>query len=103
MALPNLTPEDRAAALAKAAESRRVRADVKARLKLGETTVSQIIADGETDEAIAKLKVVALLEALPGVGSVKARAIMQEIGIAESRRVRGLGPHQASQLISRFG
>lgn len=103
MALPNLTPEDRAAALAKAAESRRVRADVKVRLKAGETSVSQIIAAGEVDEAIAKLKVVALLEALPGVGRVKARAIMQEIGIAETRRVRGLGPHQASQLTKRFG
>ena len=103
MALPNLTPEDRAAALAKAAESRRVRADVKARLKAGETTVSKVIADGETDEAIAKLKVVSLLEALPGVGKVKARAIMKEIGIAETRRVRGLGPHQISQLTTRFG
>ena len=57
----------------------------------------------DRDDVIGKLKVVALLESLPGVGKVKARAIMAEIGISESRRVRGLGPHQAAALIQRFG
>ena len=52
---------------------------------------------------MGKLKVVSLLESLPGVGKVKARAIMEEIGIAETRRVRGLGPHQSQALIERFG
>ena len=52
---------------------------------------------------IGKLKVVALLESLPGVGKVKARAIMAEIGISETRRVRGLGPHQVKALVERFG
>jgi len=52
---------------------------------------------------IGKLKVVALLESLPGVGKVKARAIMSEVGISETRRVRGLGPHQIKALVERFG
>ncbi len=103
MALPPLTPEQLAAALEKAAAARAARAAVKNRLKYGETTLSAVIASGETDDAIGKLKVAALLEALPGVGKVKARAIMAEIGISESRRVRGLGPHQASALVERFG
>ena len=55
------------------------------------------------DDTIGKLKVVALLESLPGVGKVKARAIMAEVGISETRRVRGLGPHQAKALVDRFG
>jgi ribosomal protein S13 len=47
--------------------------------------------------------VLALLESLPGVGRVTAKAIMAEIGISESRRVRGLGPHQAAKLVEQFG
>jgi len=100
--LPELTPEQRAAALEKAAEARRVRAEVKNRLKNSNEKLSDVIHQGESDEAIGKLKV-SLLESLPGVGKVKARAIMADVGIAESRRVRGLGPHQAAALIERFG
>jgi len=40
------------------------------------------------------MKVSALLEALPGVGKVRAKQIMEQLGIAESRRVRGLGSNQ---------
>lgn len=103
MPLPQLTPEQRAAALEKAAEARRIRADIKGKLKNAEVTLSSVIAKGKTEEAIGKLKVVSLLESLPGVGKVKARAIMAEIAIAESRRVRGLGPHQSAALVERFG
>ncbi len=103
MALPPLTPEQRSAALEKAAAARATRAEVKNRLKYGQTTLSAVIEEAKTDEAIGKLKVSALLEALPGVGKVKAAAIMAQVGISESRRVRGLGPHQVEALVERFG
>ncbi len=103
MALPPLTPEQRAAALEKAAEARRVRAEIKNRLKYSQGSLKEVIEQGQTDDVVGKLKVVALLESLPGVGKVKAKAIMSEVGIAETRRVRGLGPHQAAALIERFG
>ena len=103
MALPPLTPEQRAAALEKAAEARRVRAEIKNRLKYSQGSLKDVITQGQTDDVVGKLKVVSLLESLPGVGKVKARAIMEEIGIAETRRVRGLGPHQRDALIERFG
>lgn len=103
MPLPELTPQQRAAALEKAAEARRIRADIKNKLKGGEVALSDVIKKGGTEEAIGKLKVVSLLESLPGVGKVKARAIMTEVGIAESRRIRGLGPHQSAALVERFG
>ncbi len=102
MVLPNLTPEQRAAALEKATEARRVRAEVKNRLKYSQGSLREVIEQGQNDEYIGKLKVIAMLEALPGVGKVKARQIMEDIGIAETRRVRGLGPHQAQALIDRF-
>jgi len=103
VALPPLTPEQRAAALQKATAARQARAEVKNRLKYSQGVLSEVIAQGRQDDVIGKLKVVALLESLPGVGKVKARAIMSEIGISETRRVRGLGPHQARALVERFG
>lgn len=103
MALPKLTPEERAQALAKAAQARTRRAEVKNRLKYAGASLSSVLEAAETDEAIGKLKVSSLLESLPGVGPVRASAIMSEVGIAETRRVRGLGHHQREALIARFG
>lgn len=103
MALPPLTPEQRAKALEKAAEARAVRAEVKNRLKYSGGKLSEVIAEGQQDDAIGKLKVLALLESLPGVGKVTARTVMTEVGISESRRVRGLGPQQIAKLVDRFG
>ena len=52
---------------------------------------------------IGKMKVSALLESLPGVGKVRAKQIMERLGIAESRRVRGLGTNQRAALEQEFG
>lgn len=102
MALPPLTPEQRAAALAKAAVARRERAAAKNRLKYSQGSLADVIQEGKDNEIIGKMKVSALLESLPGVGRVRARQIMDEVGISESRRVRGLGSNQAAALIARF-
>lgn len=103
VALPQLSPEQRSAALEKAAAARRVRAELKERLKRGGTTLKQVLIDAETDEALAKLKVSALLEALPGVGKVRAAALMEQFEIAASRRIRGLGERQRQALLAEFG
>ena len=103
MALPPLTPDQRAAALEKAARARKERAEVKARLKRGTTTLSDVIKEGSTDDVIGKMKVSALLESLPGVGKVRAKQIMDRLGIADSRRVRGLGANQRAALEQEFG
>jgi ribosomal protein S13 len=39
---------------------------------------------------------------MPGIGRVRARQIMDEVGIAHSRRVRGLGANQTAALVKRF-
>jgi hypothetical protein len=88
--------------LEKAAVARRERAMVKNRLKYSNGSLAEVIAEGRENVVIGKMKVSALLEALPGVGRVRARQIMQEVGISESRRVRGLGANQAAALIARF-
>jgi DNA uptake protein ComE-like DNA-binding protein len=98
---PPLTPEQRTAALAKAAEARAARAEIKARLKMGSMSLSEALASDDTN--VGKLKVVSLLESLPGVGKVKARKIMEDVEIADNRRVQGLGAQQKLKLLDQLG
>jgi transposase len=98
-----LTPEQRSAALAKAAEARRERAEVKNRLKHSGASLGEVIKEGQVNETVGKMKVSALLEAMPGVGKVRAKQIMERVGISESRRVRGLGSNQIEALKREFG
>lgn len=100
---PVLTPEQREQALAKAAEARRVRAELKEKLKMGSVSLSALLVQAESDDHVGKMKVLAVIEALPGVGKVKARRTMEEIGIADTRRVRGLGEQQKKALLEVFG
>jgi hypothetical protein len=99
---PQLTDEQRTAALAKAAEARRVRAELKEKLKMGSLTLKELLDQAASDDIVGKMKVVAVLESLPGVGKVKARRTMEEIGISDSRRVRGLGDQQRASLLKSF-
>ncbi|HKA93351.1 MAG TPA: integration host factor, actinobacterial type [Acidimicrobiia bacterium] len=100
---PSLTPEQRQAALEKAAVARRQRAEVKEKLKANTLTLAELFEQADRDETLAKLKVVSVLESLPGVGKVRARRLMQELDISESRRLRGLGRNQREALLKRFG
>lgn len=101
--LPKLTPEQRAEATVRAANARRVRAAVCADLKAMRLTIAEVVERAENDEALSKLRVVALLESMPGIGKAKAAALMQRYGIASTRRVRGLGPQQLAALNREFG
>lgn len=99
---PVLTDAQRRAALLKAAEARRVRADLKERLKMGSVTLAEVLQQASADGIVGKTKVLAVLESLPGVGKVKARRLMEDIGIAQSRRLRGLGDQQRAALLESF-
>jgi DNA uptake protein ComE-like DNA-binding protein len=98
---PQLTPEQRTAALAKAAEARTARAEIKQRLKMGSMSLAEALESDDVN--VGKLKVVSLLESLPGVGKVKARRLMEEVGIADNRRVQGLGAQQRQRLLEELG
>lgn len=101
MAIPKLSPEERAAALKKAQEIRSKRMEVRKDLKAGKLTLSKILED-EKNEVYAKMRVKYLLESLPQVGKITAAKIMEEIGIDEARRVQGLGARQKAQLLERL-
>ncbi len=102
MAIPQLTPEERAQALEKAKQARAKRAEVREQLKSGKLTLAQVI-DMRDDEVIGRMKVSTLIETLPGYGKAKAEKIMSELTIAESRRLRGLGNRQVADLLKRLG
>lgn len=98
MPLPQMTPEQRAAALEKAAAARKARADVRARIKSGDVPLSELIEETPIDDVVGRMKVSVLLQTVPGVGKVRAAQIMGRHKIAENRRVRGLGPAQRKAL-----
>jgi ribosomal protein L9 len=100
--LPPLTPDQRKAALEKAAAARRERAEIKNRLKHSGASLSDVLAEGRTNGTVGKMKVLDLLQAMPGLGKVRARQMMERIGIAETRRVRGLGVNQVAALQREF-
>ncbi len=103
MALPQLSAEQRAAALEKAAVARRVRAELKERLKRGGTDIKAVLDEAESNDILGKMKVSALLAALPKVGKVTAQDVMTELDIAPTRRLRGLGERQRKALLAKFG
>lgn len=102
MGLPSLSAEQRAAALEKAAAARRTRAQIKERLKRNGTSLAEVLAAADSNEVIGKLRVAEVLESMPGVGKVRAAELMERLGIAPSRRLRGLGSKQRSALEREF-
>ena len=99
MVLRPLSAAERADALHKAAAARATRADAKESLKNGKRSAADIISSAGEDDVLARMRVSELLESLPGIGKVRAAAIMEQLGIAASRRVRGLGVHQRQALV----
>lgn len=95
---PALTQEQRVAASKLAVANRRRRADVKKMVKGGELTLADLFELADQEECVAQMRAFDLISALPAVGEVKARRIMQTAQIAATRRVRGLGPKQRAEL-----
>lgn len=100
---PTLSQDQRQAALEKAAAVRKQRAELKDRLKMGSVSLKELLDQGQHDEVIGKMKVINVLESLPGLGKVKARRAMDEVGISETRRVQGLGEQQRRKLLEKLG
>jgi hypothetical protein len=101
MPLPILTEEQRREALAKAAEARKRRAELKGELKSEKMSLRDVLSR-QSDDIVGKMKVSSVLESLPGVGKVRARKIMERLDISATRRVRGLGAKQKDALLSEF-
>jgi signal recognition particle GTPase len=99
---PSLSPDQRQAALEKAGAARRQRAELKEKLKMGSLTLKELLDQAARDDIVGKMKIVSVLESLPGVGKVKARRLMDEVGISETRRIQGLGDNQRKRLFDKL-
>ena len=99
---PQLSDEQRAAALEKAAYARRARAELKEKLKMGSVTLPELFDQAAGDDTVGKMKVLAVLESLPGLGKVKARRLLEDCEISETRRVQGLGVNQRKALLEKL-
>lgn len=99
--LPILSDKERREALAKAAYVRKERAAIRVKLAKKELTIDDLL-DQTDDDSVGKMKVLAVIESMPGIGKVKARRLMEDIGIHENRRLRGLGVRQRAQLVEAF-
>ncbi len=102
MAIPQLSPEERKAALEKAKAARIKRAEIRDDLKSGKLTLQNVLKMKD-DPIVGRMKVSTLIETLPGYGKAKSEKIMSELQIAESRRLRGLGERQEAALLERLG
>ena len=99
---PQLSPEQRAAALAKSTRARQARAQVKAKVKNGDLDIAAVFSLAQSDESISKMRVIELLESITGLGKVRAQALMERLTISPTRRVGGLGALQRSALLAQF-
>jgi hypothetical protein len=100
--LPEMTDEQRAAALERAGLARRTRAEIKALLKTGSLTFSDVMERAAEDDLVAGTRVKAIVVSMPGMGKITTKRLMEEIGISETRKLRGLTPRQTKELTDRF-
>lgn len=99
---PQMSDDQRAAALERAAQARRVRAEVKELLKSGSLDFQGLLDRAAEDDLIGGIKIAAVLSSMPGTGKVRAKRMMEELGIADNRRLRGLGDRQRAALLTAF-
>lgn len=98
MVVPVLTNEQRLAASAKAVIICAKRAEIRKQLKDAKITFTDVLSVAVTDEIVSGMKVVTILESLPGIGKIKAAALMETCEITLSRRMKGLGTTQSQKL-----
>jgi len=70
---------------------------------MGSLSLKELLDQGTRDDVVGKMKVQAVLESLPGLGKVKAKKLMEDVGISETRRVQGLGDQQRKKLFEKLG
>lgn len=92
---PLLTQEQRRAAYERSLELRQARARLKELIKTGSPLECALLL-----EVAQGMRVMDLLLTLPGIGQAKARGLLAQAGITESKTVKGLGRHQVARLLA---
>ena len=101
MGVPKISEEDRKKALEKAQKVRKERAALREEMKAGKLAMKDVI-DRKGEDIVVGMRVKYVLESMPGIGKVRAKEIMDQIGIDENRKVKGLGTRQVAALLERL-
>ena len=99
---PARTDAEREAALAKAAHARTVRAELRSEVAAGAVDLPEVFRRADDDPVVANIKLLTLLEAIPNIGKVRSRRLLDELDISEKRRLRGVGARQRERLVERL-
>lgn len=97
---PKISNRFRRKAGAKAVAARRERATVKALVASGELFFFDLFKDER--KSIARMKLIDLLQSVPGIGKVRAELILDRTKISPSRRIGGVGHRQLELLRAEF-
>ena len=101
MGVPKISEEDRKKALEKAQKVRKERAALREEMKAGKLAMKDVI-DRKGEDIVGGMRVKYVLESMPGIGKVRAKEIMDQIGIDENRKVKGLGTRQVVAVLERL-
>jgi guanylate kinase len=101
--MPRVAPPevDRAAAAAAAVAARRARAAIKHAVQSRERSAVEVVETAWADPTTAEagLRVRELLTSVPTLGPTRAARVMEQLEIAQSKRVGGLGSRQRRRLL----
>lgn len=97
---PRLSRRSRRKAGQKAVLARQERARVKEEIASGEKFFFELFADER--KSIKRMKLVDLLQSVPGIGRIRADLIMDRAEISSSRRIGGVGKRQLEILRQEF-
>jgi guanylate kinase len=97
---PRLSRRDRRKAGEKAVAARQERAKVKEQVANGQLFFFDLFKDER--KSISRMKLSDLLQAVPGVGQIRADIIFDKTGISPSRRIGGVGKRQLELLRQEF-
>ena len=103
MTLPKPTSQELVQVRAAAVDARRARAELKRRVKTGEISLTQALSIAAGDDVLSRMRVADLLMSVPHVGEIRARRLMERLGIAPNRHIVGLGRLQMAALAKEFG
>jgi hypothetical protein len=98
--VPVRTADQRREASGLAIAARQRRAEVGAALKAGDLDLVELLEIAQRDEAVAGMRVSAVLESLPRMGPRRSLQAMTRLRISPSRRLRGLGSIQRAALLA---
>jgi len=97
---PKLSRRSRRKAGQRAVAARQERAKVKELITKGEIFFFDLFTDDR--KSITRMKLIDLLQSVPGVGRSRAEIILERTGISPSRRIGGVGHRQLELLRQEF-